>query len=170
MENRYCIIGDLKLKIISIVTDKKGYINIVAVPHIKNTDNINEEIVNNKISDEPNPAVVTDKILDAIVEFIEVRKKQFPNFQVVKNAKVEDAVIQIWKLLKKGYSEDVIISCIKIGLYDDFWKRNIMVLTQLNKRCKDELTKFEHLLMIYEEKQTKKPKYLNEPGLSYEEL
>lgn len=173
MDNKFCTIGDLKLRIVSMVTDKQGYINIVAVPSIKIMDNrelLEDAVFNNKKAEEPREAIVTEKILEAIQYFIDVRKQQFPNFQVVRNAKVEDAVIPIWKLIKKGYSEDIIIECIRIGAKDEFWKRNLMTLTQLNKKCKDELTKFEHLLMIYEEKKGKKTKYIDEPGISYEEL
>jgi hypothetical protein len=172
-DSKYCIIGDLKFKIISITTEGSGFIKVILKPHKKvvSSDEINNEIIKQSKSLRNTEAVVSDKIWEAIEDFIERRKQQFPNFQVVKNATPEDAIGAVWKLLKKGYDEDVIIECIRIGINDDFWKRNLMTLTQLNKKCKDELTKFEHLLMIYEEKKKpKKSRYDVIEGPSYEEL
>ena len=55
---------------------------------------------------------------------------------------------EVYKLLKQGYKEDLICSAIEVALYNDFWKKNLLVLTQLNSKCKSGLTKFEHLLIL----------------------
>jgi len=152
-------------------TDSNGFIHIVAKPNIKTIYKSEKEDIKMK-NDEIVTEEMSDDIINIIREFIEVRKSQFPNFSVVKNAKIEDAYMPVLKLKKKGYSDKVIIACIRIGMYNEFWKRNIMTLTQLNKKCKDELTKFEHLLMIYEEKNKNgNENKSNTPGeMSYQEL
>ena len=145
-KNKYCIIGDTRLRIVSISTEPNGLIKILARPTVSVSKKDDDDcIYQSKIRVDTN-AQISDRLWEAMEMFIEKRKEQFPNFQVVKNATPDAAVGAVWRLLKKGYTEDVIIECIKIGINHDFWKRNLMTLTQLNKKCRDELTKFEHLL------------------------
>lgn len=170
MSTKKCIIGDITLDIVSMSTNKSGYINIVAKPSI-NVVKSEYPDVDRSIHDSSKSIEVSEKMIDAISHFIEERKKQFPNFQTVRNARIDQAVIEVSKLLKKGFDENVIIECIKIGITNDFWQRNLMTLTQLNKRCKDELTKFEHLLLIYEDKNKRRSSMINSDfGPAYEEL
>jgi len=184
VENDSCVIvndgqcvriNDVVLRIVSINTNpKNGYVVILAKPENKKySSEVLRDVITETRYDSIKNQVFTDKIEKAILSFIDTRKKQFPNFTVVKNAKVEDGITQISKLLKKGFDEDVIIACIRIAEDHDFWKRNLMTLSQLNKKCKDDLTKFEHLLMIYEDEKPNSntgKRRNNNPGFQYEDL
>ena len=170
MSLKICQIGDIKLEIVSMVTGRNGYITIIAKPSMSIVQSERPESFQRTMQS-PSEIVITDKLISTIQYFIDKRKEQFPNFQVVKNAKVEHCLIEINRLLKKGYSEDIIIECIKIGVNHEFWMRNLMTLTQVNKKCKDELTKFEHLLMIYEDRNKgRQSKVSDDLGPAYEEL
>lgn len=170
---RHCIIGNLKYEIVSTSPTKDGYLKIIAKPAMElvdTTNNYRRKSIK-KTAPAPEPVQISEKLLDAIQEFIEEKKKQYPNFKVVRNATAEAAAIPVSKLIKDGYDEDVVIACIRLAVDDPFWKRNLMTLTQMNKVCSDGLTKFEHVLTIYEEKKDRaKSSPIEEGGISYEEL
>lgn len=170
-KHTHCIIGDLKFRIVSISNTKDGYLKIITKPAMEFVETRSKDRRKRKAHSIPEPLEVSEKLLDAIQEFIEAKKKQYPNFKVVRNATAEAAAIPVAKLIKDGYDEDVVIACIRLAVDDPFWKRNLMTLTQVNKICSDGLTKFEHVLTIYEEKKEKaKSTPLEEGGISYEEL
>jgi hypothetical protein len=120
-------------------------------------------ISKNKVQVQELPISLTQ----AIISFIEKRKQQFPNFPVVQNAKFEDAVVEINKLLKKGIAHKDIEEVLKEAEDNDFWCRNLMTLTQINKKCKSGLTKYEHIwLMVI----SNKSKPYQKPKTDYNEL
>jgi len=107
------------------------------------------------------PDDIPETIVDTVNKFITVRKQQYPNIPSVKNANFAASMKEVYKLIKQGYQEDLICSAIEVALYNDFWKKNLLVLTQLNSKCKSGLTKFEHLLILL-----KRPEKIDD----YEEL
>lgn len=107
------------------------------------------------------PDDIPETIVDTVNKFITVRKQQYPNIPSVKNANFAASMKEVYKLLKRGYKEDLVCGAIEVALYDDFWKKNLLVLTQLNSKCKSGLTKFDHLLILL-----KRPEKIDD----YEEL
>ena len=107
------------------------------------------------------PDDIPETIVNTVNKFITVRKQQYPNILSVKNANFAASMKEVYKLLKQGYKEDLVCSAIEVALYNDFWKKNLLVLTQLNSKCKSGLTKFEHLLILL-----KRPEKIDD----YEEL
>jgi len=107
------------------------------------------------------PEDLPETIVNTVNKFITVRKQQYPNILSVKNANFAASMKEVYKLLKQGYKEDLVCGAIEVALYNDFWKKNLLVLTQLNSKCKSGLTKFEHLLILL-----KRPEKIDD----YEEL
>jgi len=107
------------------------------------------------------PDDIPETIVNTVNKFITVRKQQYPNILSVKNANFAASMKEVYKLLKQGYKEDLVCGAIEVALYNDFWKKNLLVLTQLNSKCKSGLTKFEHLLILL-----KRPEKIDD----YEEL
>ena len=107
------------------------------------------------------PDDIPETIVDTVNKFITVRKQQYPNIPSVKNANFAASMKEVYKLLKRGYKEDLVCGAIEVALYNDFWKKNLLVLTQLNSKCKSGLTKFDHLLILL-----KRPEKIDD----YEEL
>jgi len=107
------------------------------------------------------PEDLPETIVNTVNKFITVRKQQYPNILSVKNANFAASMKEVYKLLKQGYKEDLVCGAIEVALYNDFWKKNLLSLAQLNAKCKSGLTKFEHLLILL-----KRPEKIDD----YEEL
>ena len=156
MPNRkdYIKIGNYRLDIDYYYTNKDNRLCAVG------KDEEPKEITRNK-PDLDLPDDIPETIVDTVNKFITVRKQQYPNIPSVKNANFAASMKEVYKLIKQGYQEDLICSAIEVALYNDFWKKNLLVLTQLNSKCKSGLTKFEHLLILL-----KRPEKIDD----YEEL
>ena len=156
MPNRkdYIKIGNYRLDIDYYYTNKDNRLCAVG------KDEEPKEITRNK-PDLDLPDDIPETIVDTVNKFITVRKQQYPNIPSVRNASFAASMKEVYKLIKQGYQEDLICSAIEVALYNDFWKKNLLVLTQLNSKCKSGLTKFEHLLILL-----KRPEKIDD----YEEL
>ncbi len=156
MPNRkdYIKIGNYRLDIDYYYTNKDNRLCAVG------KDEEPKEITRNK-PDLDLPDDIPETIVDTVNKFITVRKQQYPNIPSVRNASFTASMKEVYKLIKQGYQEDLICSAIEVALYNDFWKKNLLVLTQLNSKCKSGLTKFEHLLILL-----KRPEKIDD----YEEL
>ena len=90
--------------------------------------------------------------------FAEIKKQDFPILsKSIEKSKSASSANEI-KLLrtKDGYTEKEIALAINSSFNHDFWKKQIFSLAQIRSKCKDGLTKFEHLLLITKELQPEK--------------
>jgi len=160
MTNNYVKIGNYRIEITYFFLDEHNYLHAVCANTVPQEI---KSVSKNKVQVQELPISLTQ----AIISFIEKRKQQFPNFPVVQNAKFEDAVVEINKLLKKGIAHKDIEEVLKEAEDNDFWCRNLMTLTQINKKCKSGLTKYEHIwLMVI----SNKSKQQQKPKTDYNEL
>ncbi len=83
--------------------------------------------------------------------FIAYKKKHFGNIKAVKTASVTKAMEEIWKLVViDGYDLKAVRNVLRYGCKDDFWGQNLLVLTTVRKKCKNQLTKFEMIKAKYD--------------------
>lgn len=83
-------------------------------------------------------------------KFIEYKKKYFGNYKAVRNANINDAMVEIYKVHKiDGYPYNEILDVLRTAATDSFWKTNLLTLTVLRSKCKNGLTKFEQIHKTY---------------------
>lgn len=98
--------------------------------------------------------------------FVDIKKQEYPILKSIEKGKNNTSANEI-KLLrtKDGYTEEQIALAINTSFTHEFWKRQIFSLAQIRSKCKDGLTKFEHLLLVTKELQPSK-----NDGAEYEVL
>lgn len=96
--------------------------------------------------------------------FVEHKKLDFPLIKTISKSINEASANEIRLLkTKDSYTEEQIILAINTSFFHSFWKRQIFSLAQIRSKCKDGMTKFEHLVMETKEldpsKQVQEQKY-----------
>lgn len=88
-------------------------------------------------------------IWHAIAKWFKERKMKtiYSRFSSVKNMKIDQAAKVISMLFFNDKQEiDEIVLTVDRALTDKFWSQNLQTITTIRNRCRDGMTKYEHIL------------------------